>query len=136
MANPVSDWHEQVEFSIIYFEETKRCREAQRMDILSWAIALQSKISFAAGILDRKDVEKWNKQIDDAVEKVTERKAKEKNKSGLGGYYDCIGSPILNHFNNKLRDVLRNVEFELDNKINKLMPFLNIRKRGSLSDMV
>jgi len=130
MAEKSSEWHEQVEFSELYFREDTKCRDAQRADLSEIrANAVKSKIQKAMGILDDDEKDKSKKLIDNINLSLTnyQKSLNYKEKAGIAPL--DILSQILK---NKLDSVLDESESEIDTMVNKHMPFLNIKKDADI----
>ena len=130
MAETKSDWHEQASFADCFFPATRRCRYFQEGgDLVRWSSALQSKMVLCAGILDSKNKEE--------IKKAIKYLMKTANK------YDYLKSQSK-MYNKKTdlpevsRELVENlvlIEIDLDTEVNKKMPFLNIKDKGSFDDM-
>jgi len=126
MADKSSEWHEQVEFSELYFKEHTQCREAQRgNDSVRRANAVKSKIQMAMGILNNDEKEKGKKLIDNINLALTNYQKSLSYEERTGTTPLDILSQVLNE---KLDNVLDESESEIDTMVNKHMPFLNIKK--------
>lgn len=138
MARDKSDWHEQVEFSEIYFQETMKCRDAQRMDdLVGWKNAFLSKVSLTIGVFpkkeDKEQIDEWREKVLKTAYNLCKLESIERSRSGLSSYYLVVDdSPMVVDAKDKLRKELYEAEAFLDIKVNRKMPFLNIRERGSL----
>ena len=131
--NSISEWHEQVEFSEIYFKEHIRCREAERLNnSIGRCYAVKSKISVGMGVL--KDEEKINAtQLKKQVQSSLSNYEKSLSFEERGGSTPL--DPLSQMLKNKLDLTLDDAESKMDTMINKKMPFLNIRKEIDIRGM-
>jgi len=118
-----SEWHEQVEFSELYFKEHTKCRDAQRAnESEARANAVKSKIQMAMGVLDDSEKEKGRvltKKINLALT----------NYQKSLSYEERTGVTTLNE---TLDGILDESESDIDTMVNKHMPFLNIKKDADI----
>jgi len=121
-----SEWHEQVEFSELYFKEHTKCREAQRANQSEIrANAVKSKIQMAMGILNDDEKEKGKKLIDNVNLALINYQKSLSYEERVGTTPLDVLSQVLNE---RLDDVLDESESDIDTMVNKHMPFLNIKK--------
>lgn len=118
-----SEWHEQVDFSALFFKATMWCRTQEANgDLMAWKSALESKITLVMGIFDKEEKEEvhyfksliykaWSRYYNE------NRKLGEKNMNPL--------HPVCADF----RNTLFLIESQIDTMVNKKMPFLNIKKK-------
>tara|TARA_R100001143_G_scaffold63479_1_gene70849 strand:+ start:523 stop:903 length:381 start_codon:yes stop_codon:yes gene_type:complete len=123
-----SEWHEQVDFSELFFKSTWNCREMQSVDnLMGWKLALEAKISLVMGILQ--DDEK--KEVYEALSQINKFWAKffnEEKKIGkkLGSLH-----PVTSEF----RSTLFLIESQIDTQVNGKMSFLNIMKKVDIGNL-
>jgi len=131
--NKSSEWHEQIEFSELYFNEHTKCREAQRDNAsIMRTHAVKSKISMAMGILNSDEKDKTTKMKKDIELCLSNF---EKSLS----YEERAATITLDNLSQTLKlrldDTLDRVESDLDSMVNKHMPFLNIRQKTEIKGM-
>jgi len=126
MVEKSSEWHEQIEFSELYFKEHTKCREAQREnDSIRRANATKSKIQMAMGVLNDDEKEKGKKLIDNVNLALTNYQKSLSYEERAGKTPLDVLSQVLNE---ELDKVLDESEADIDTMVNKHMPFLNIKK--------
>jgi len=133
MAEKASEWHEQVEFSELYFKEHTKCREAQRSgEIIQWNQNIKSEMSMAIGILDKDEIEEINKLKGELNFVIN-------NYQNSLDFEEMTGKMPLDVMSQKLKskaeEKLFEIEGKVDGMVNKHMPFLNLRKEVDISGM-
>ena len=115
-----NEWHEQVDFSDLFFKSTRISKEAQlRQDLPGWRSAIMAKISLVNGVLE-------DEQIEDLFKCIKAlRKIDLKHSLSLRYNKGNVGVIKAEYY-----DLLFSVEMYLDRCVNEKMPFLNIKKRG------
>ena len=130
MGDKSSEWHEQVEFSELYFKEHTKCRDAQRAnESEARANAVKSKIQMAMGVLDDSEKEKGRvltKKINLALTNYQKSLSYEER---TGVTTLDVLSQVLNE---TLDGILDESESDIDTMVNKHMPFLNIKKDADI----
>jgi len=117
-----SEWHEQVDFSDLYFKTTMVCRTHQAEDrLLAWKFALESKITLIKGILNAEE-KKETYFLKSQINKVWSKYYNEEKR--IGKRLHPL-HPICSDF----RSTLDIVEEKVDSLVNSRMPFLNIKKK-------
>jgi len=118
-----NEWHEQVDFSDLFFKSTKICRDFQiRGDLPAWRNALTAKISLVSGILEGEQVEELYQYIKELRNIDFDYSVALKNNPRSVGRIKA-----------KYSDVLFGVEQQLDFYVNQKMPFLNIKEQRDSS---
>ena len=126
MAEKASEWHEQVEFSELYFKEHTKCREAQRANQSDVrANAVKSKIQMAMGVLDDEEKKKGRILTENINLALTNYQKSLSYEERVGTTPLDVLSQVLNE---ALDKVLDESESDIDTMVNKHMPFLNIKK--------
>jgi len=124
-----NEWHEQVEYSEIYFHYTKECREAQKKgDLITWSSTLQAKVSLILGVLDDKEKPEVKAFVNALVNHTAKYiKAVQycKRLASSGGRIPVPRFVIKQE--ELLFQLLFEGECEIDTLANKYMPFLNIK---------
>ena len=119
--NDTSEWNEQQQFSHLYFEVTRKCRDAQAERKLSnWVSYLDCKILLALSIQDDK----------------VKANIKEKRKELLnmhGRFINASGKSAAVQAN-LLNEMLFNVEADVDTMTNAKMPFLRLPEKFDVED--
>ena len=123
-----SEWHEQVDFSKLFFQATWVCRENQSADnLMGWKLALESKISLVMGIL----LDDEKKDIYEALSQINKYWAKFYNEQKKIGKELGSLHPVTSEF----RSTLFLVESQLDTKVNGKMAFLNIKQKVDIGNL-
>lgn len=114
-----NDWHEQVSFSRMYFEASSNCRQFQtNRDPINWFYALETKISIILGLLD-----------EDVASEVW------KNRDDLKKILRVYSKHPSNHNKGRSLSALMVFEANIDREVNKIMPFLNLKKKSSIGGL-
>ena len=117
-----SEWNEQQKFSDLYFDETKKCREAHsKKNLNEWVAHVECKMILSLAIQDKPEVKE---------------SIKEARKSLLnmhGRYVNANGSHISREANN-LYEALFEVESDIDTLTNAKMPFLRLAEKFDVED--
>jgi len=125
-----NEWNEQVEFSEFYFKITMACRYYQSQDNLAeWYRTLQSKISFIIGVLDEKVVKEIKEARQTLQTVFSDYISCRKRSASLRGL-----TPEYKQASYLLAETLFEFESEIDEEVNKVMPFLNLHKLDSVED--
>lgn len=133
MMEDKSEWHEQVEFSELYFKEHIKCREAQRLgDAIAWVRNSESEMSMAMGVLAPTEKER-------IMELKSKLRFEYNNYINSLSFEERSGRIPLDSMSDTLKDKLLDklfeIESEVDTMVNKRMPFLNIKKEVSIKGM-
>ena len=117
-----SEWHEQVDFSELFFKTTQVCRTHQANDnLILWKFALESKITLIRGVLNE-DEKKETYFLKSQINKIWAKHFNERKKEGKELHQ-------LHPINAEFRSTLDIVEEKIDTIVNLKMPFLNIKKK-------
>tara|TARA_R100000656_G_scaffold114808_1_gene87293 strand:- start:2244 stop:2627 length:384 start_codon:yes stop_codon:yes gene_type:complete len=118
-----SEWHEQVDFSDLYFKAVATCREQEsNNNLLGWKYALEAKITLIMGILNEEEKEEIY-YLKSQIHSIWIKYYNEDYKLGNNSLSSM--HPVTSSF----RSTLFLVESKIDTMVNSKMPFLNIKKK-------
>jgi len=136
--NRGSDWNEQQLFAQHFFVLEGRCRESQiLMDYFGWKRNLLSKISLIMSVAKDKDsitLDELKKELQYFMGRINNLERKP------SGYY-CQTEQEMNEKKAQLMKLPNKDDllFDVDSRVNKIanlyMPFLNIGKKYSITDL-
>ena len=126
-----SAWSEQKVFANTYFDCSKTCRQMQfQGDLIGWKSALDTKTVHGIPILKEDDQRKWYahlEELDKAFNLFFHHKI-ELRKSAQEMY------PTNNHYI-EFKKKLQKYEIDFDTEINKVMPFLFVKKKIDIAGL-
>lgn len=126
-----NEWNEQVEYSEFYFKITMACRYYQSQNSLSkWYWCLEAKTSYIIGVIDKKSVEEL-KKARLAVQTLFGDYLEARDKSRVSGRM----TSKYKQTTYILKEALFEFEAGIDREINKVMPFLNLKKKVDIQGL-